>query len=95
MFVLLILIWIIAIKANHFNGGTINWMPVYPNDTSSSILITITQSYSWVYPTVSCTTNIPTTGGSSSTTLNCIANCSTDGGYSNHLISILTDCTSY
>ncbi|CAF4568511.1 unnamed protein product, partial [Rotaria sp. Silwood2] len=87
------LIWTIVIETSHFNGGTITWVPVYPNDTSSSILITITQSYSWVYPTVNCTTNIPTNAGS--TNLICVANCSTDGGYTSHPISILTDCTSY
>ena len=59
---LLILIWTNAIEASHFNGGTITWVPVYPNTNSSSILITITQSYSYVYPTVPCTTNIPSSG---------------------------------
>ncbi len=89
---LLILIWTNAIEGTHFNGGTITWTPVYPNSTSSSVLITITQSYSWVYPTVSCAPNIPTTGAG--TYLTCVGNCSTQGGYSTNPISILTDCTS-
>jgi len=89
---LLILIWTNLIKASHFNGGTITWAPVYPNENSSSILITITQSYSWNTPTVTCTTNIPTSGG---TNLACVANCTTQGGYPNNPVSILTDCISY
>ncbi len=89
---LLILIWTNAIEGAHFNGGTITWTPVYPNSTSSSVLITITQSYSWVYPTVNCAPNIPTTGAN--TNLTCVGNCSTQGGYSTSPINILTDCTS-
>jgi hypothetical protein len=90
---LLISICANTIRASHFNGGTITWTPVYPNDNSSSVLITITQSYSWVYPTVPCTTNLPTIG--TITNLTCVANCTTQGGYPNNPISILTDCTSY
>jgi hypothetical protein len=90
---LLILIWINAIEAAHFNGGTITWAPVYPSTNSSPILITVTQSYSYVYPTVLCTTNIPTSGAN--VNLTCVGNCTTQGGYSNNPISILTDCTSF
>lgn len=102
--VLLFLVFMqtVTIDASHFNGGTISWFPVYPNSTSSSVLITITQSYSWVYPKVNCTTNVPPPiggggggGSSSNTTLICVANCSTDGGYSTKQISILTDCISF
>jgi len=93
VWLLFILIWTNAIEASHFNGGTITWAPVYPNTNSSSILISITQSYSYVYPRVNCTPNIPTTGGNS--TLICAGNCTTQNGYSNSPISILTDCTSY
>ncbi len=90
---LLILTWTDAIKASHFNGGTITWAPVYPNSNSSPILITITQSYSWVYPTVPCSTSISTMGSNNNPT--CVANCSTQGGYASQTISYLTDCISY
>ncbi|CAF3555262.1 unnamed protein product [Rotaria sp. Silwood1] len=95
---LLILIRTNLIDSDHFNGGTINWAPTYRNSTSSSILITITQSYSWTYPTISCLTNVPTSTNwilYPSVSLTCIANCSTQGGYSSNPINILTDCTSY
>ncbi|CAF3521880.1 unnamed protein product [Rotaria sp. Silwood1] len=97
MIILLILLLIISIgiHASHFNGGTITWAPVDPNANSSPVVITITQSYSWSYPTISCTTNVPVSSGKSDGNLTCITNCSTDGGYSSAPISILTDCTSY
>ncbi len=78
---------------SHFNGGMITWVPLYPSSNSSTVIITITQSYSWVYPTVPCTTSIPTTGAS--TDLTCVGNCSTAYGFTNTSISILTDCTSF
>jgi hypothetical protein len=90
---LLILIWTNAIEASHFNGGSITWAPVYPSSNSSTVLITITQSYSWVYSSVPCTTNIPTIG--STVNLICVGNCSTQDGFSTQTVSILTDCTSY
>lgn len=96
----LILILIGEMKGNHFNGGTITWAPVFPDRNSSSVLITVKQSYSWVYPTVICVTNIPYTNVlgiffPSADTLVCAANCSTQGAYASNPISILTDCTSY
>ncbi|CAF3413274.1 unnamed protein product, partial [Rotaria sp. Silwood2] len=87
----------ILIDAKHFNGGTINWAPVNPYDNSSSVKITITQSYSWTYPYVQCANNVPistSTFSGSNTNLICMADCSTDGGYSSAPINILTDCTS-
>lgn len=97
---LLIFILIDITGGNHFNGGTITWAPVFPMSNSSSVLITVTQAYSWTYPTLNCTTNIPYTIGwfgvivPSTDNLICLANCTTQGGYSNNPISILTDCTS-
>jgi len=41
----LALIFSVFIDAKHFNGGTIRWEPVNPNDTSNLITITITQTY--------------------------------------------------
>ncbi|CAF3772637.1 unnamed protein product [Rotaria sordida] len=95
---LLILIGTNPIDSDHFNGGTIRWTPENRNSTSSSIRITITQSYSWTYPTISCLTDVPTSTNwilYPSVSLTCIANCSTQGGYSSNPINILTDCTSY
>ncbi|CAF1553289.1 unnamed protein product, partial [Rotaria sordida] len=81
----------------HFNGGTIRWAPIDPYDNSSSIDITITQSYSWTYPYVKCLNNVPistSTWANANTNLTCVVDCSTDGGYFNTSINILTDCTS-
>jgi hypothetical protein len=86
-----------GIKGIHFNGGTITWQPIYPNSNLSAVPITISQSYSWSYPTITCATNVPasTSGRSSANvTLICMSDCSTDGGYSTKPITILTDCQS-
>lgn len=83
--------------SSHFNGGTITWFPVNPASNSSPVLITITQSYSWVYPDVKCLNNVPASTGNSfyyTINLTCVSNCTTDGGYSAKPISIATDCTS-
>ena len=88
-------LWINIVTSSHFNGGTITWTPVYPNSNSSSILITVTQSYSWISPNENCTTNIPRSFTGGNTNLICIANCTTQGGYATQLISIKTDCVSY
>jgi hypothetical protein len=88
-------IFSITIHAAHFNGGTITYAPINPYTNSSPVDITLTQSYSWTYPTIACTTNVPVSSGHPDANLTCIANCSTDGGYSNAPIDILTDCTSY
>ena len=81
----------------HFNGGTITWAPIDPFANSSVVGITITQSYSWSYPTIICANNVPiSTSGRSgqNDNLNCVVDCSTDGDYSLNPIDILTDCTS-
>ena len=87
----------IIIGGRHFDGGTISWTPIDPYDNSSSVDITITQSYSWTYPTITCAANVPITTSGRSTqnsNLTCVVDCTTDGGYSNKPIDILTDCTS-
>ena len=99
MFILFLLIssYIAAIESTHFNGGTITWSPVDPTSNSSSVVITITQTYSWTYPSVKCDINVPqSTNNSNYYTVNltCVANCITDGGYTAKPITILTDCTS-
>ncbi|CAM4890519.1 unnamed protein product [Rotaria socialis] len=85
------------IEANHFYGGTIRWAPIDPYDNSSSVGVSIIQSYWWSYPAVSCAINVPISTSSYNTTnmnLTCVDDCSTDGGYSNTPVNILTDCTS-
>jgi hypothetical protein len=94
---LLILTCTAIIEASHFNGGTIMWAPVYPSSNSSSVLITITQSYSWSYSKVNCTTNVPITTSSYSNNnvnLTCVGNCTNQGGYPSTPVNILTDCVS-
>jgi hypothetical protein len=95
---LLILISTSVIKASHFNGGTINWVPLFPSSNSSLVPITITQTYSWNYPLVNCTTNVPISTSAYSTgdvNLTCVGNCSTQNNYPSTVIDIVTDCVSY
>lgn len=92
-----LLLWTIRADSLHFNGGTITWAPLDPNTNSSSVVITITQTYSWRMPNIRCDTDVPisTPGwGSQNDILRCIVDCSTDGGYSANPINILTDCIS-
>ncbi|CAF4074601.1 unnamed protein product [Rotaria sp. Silwood1] len=91
------LLYPIVADGVHFNGGTIRWQPVSPYVNSSSVPITITQSYSWTYPTITCANNVPiSTSGRSgaNTNLTCVSSCSTDGGYATKPVNILTDCVS-
>jgi len=48
---------VILIEASHFSGGTITWAAVDPQTNSSTVIITITQTYSWVLSRVRCSTN--------------------------------------
>lgn len=94
-----VLFHFIVIHASHFDGGTIRWEPVNPYDTVSPIIISIIQSYSWAYPTVNCSKNVPITSKTSrgaypNANLTCVADCVSDGGYSANPIDILTDCQS-
>lgn len=85
------------IESSHFNGGSITWAPVDPSSTSSPVLISITQTYSWMFPDVKCDVNVPTSTGNwlyGTAVLTCVANCSTDGGYSSKQINSATDCIS-
>lgn len=93
----LLLLEIFVVTGNHFNGGTIRWVPVNPFDNSSTITINIIQTYFWTYPIIKCDMNVPiSTPGRSrqSSNLTCVADCSTDGGYSTAPVSTLTDCVS-
>ena len=94
---LFLLLLTVPDEGSHFNGGAITWTPVYPTSNASTVLITVTQSYSWVSPIVVCDINVPESSNVSTysfVNLTCVANCSTDGGYSTKPINTLTDCTS-
>ena len=93
----IVLSLLMIIEGKHFDGGTITWAPIDPYDNSSSVGITITQSYSWAYPTITCATNVPISTSGRSTqnwNLTCVVDCTSDGGYSTKPIDMLTDCTS-
>lgn len=92
----LILFWSVVSDGSHFNGGTITWSPVDPHTNSSTVVITIVQSYSWVLSRISCSPDVPVSSGGSFKNLNltCVGNCSNQGNYANSPIDILTDCIS-
>ena len=95
IYCLLLIAWTVVTNAVHFNGGTIRWTPVNPYDNSSSVAITIIQSYWWTYSRMICATNVPISTPAYSivnANLTCVADCSTDGGYSTKPVNILTDC---
>lgn len=94
---LLLLLYCTAVDAAHFNGGTITWQPVDPYNNSSSVTMTIVQTYWWSYPTIQCANDVPiTTSGRANqgSNLTCVADCSTSGGYSSAPVKTLTDCIS-
>lgn len=93
----LILFWSVVTDGSHFNGGTITWSPVDPYTNSSTIIVTIFQSYSWVLSRLNCSPDVPiSTVGASFRNMNltCVGNCSNQGNYANSPIDILTDCIS-
>ena len=79
--------------------GTISYKVVGTN--GSQLVVQITQSYTYVYPTIYCNdTYIAnqlslklTPYADATATLNCIANCSTSGGYTP--IPVASKCTDY
>lgn len=92
-----ILIFPVAIKSSHFNGGTITWSPIDPHTNSSTVVITITQTYSWILSKTNCDVNVPistSTWNNTNLNLTCVGDCSNQGNYSNKPIDILTDCIS-
>ena len=93
----LLLLSSMMIRSVHFNGGTITWTAVDPFANTSSVVVTITQTYFWALSKINCDINVPiTTVGreNQSRILTCVANCLTDGGYSTSPINSLTDCVS-
>lgn len=87
-----LLFYCILIESKHFNGGIINWAPVNPSSNSSTVSITITQSYFWTANVTLCSNIVPITPGEQfdNNTLKCAANCSAIDGYTP--IDIITDC---
>jgi hypothetical protein len=96
---LIVLISVFAIHGSHFDGGSISYQVIGTN--GSQLVVSITQSYTYVYPTIYCNNSyiinqwtLPLSGYSDATaTLNCIANCSTQGGYTP--IPVASKCTDY
>ena len=83
---------------SHFYGGSIIWAPVDPSTNATSLDIIITQTYSWGFPLILCTNDVPITSPGRSgqnDNLTCVVDCQTDGGYSLRPVSILTDCLSF
>ena len=92
---LLLFLYFAVTQGSHFNGGTIRWQPTNPSSNTTSVPITITQSYAWTALAISCATNIPITTfnrSNQNANLTCMADCSTDGNYSLKPVNILTDC---
>ena len=97
LYLSILVFYFLIAEGKHFNGGTINWASMDPYTNSSPVGITITQSYSWAYPIITCANNVPITTSGRSTqnwNLTCVVDCTTDGGYSLKPINILTDCIS-
>ena len=85
----------VIIETRHFNGGVINWRPIYSYANLSIVSINITQSYSWNASEVRCDIDVPistSTRNTQVTNLTCLTNCSMDGGYSLRPVNTFTDC---
>jgi len=100
MFTLLILLTIVfAVHGSHFDGGSIFYQVVGTN--GSKLIVQITQTYTYVYPTIYCNNTyianqwnlVLTSYADATATLNCTANCSTDGGYTP--VPVASKCTDY
>ncbi|CAF4772587.1 unnamed protein product [Rotaria sp. Silwood1] len=75
---------IFIVYGSHFLGGTVTWHPLNESATGSPVAIVITQTYSWTYSLITCTTAEIATGqlipvGTytylNTETLDCISNC--------------------
>lgn len=90
---------VFVIHGSHFDGGSISYKVVGTN--GSKLVVRITQSYTYVYPTVYCNNTyianqwnlVFGSFGDATATLTCIANCSTSGGYTP--IPVATKCTDF
>ncbi|CAF2386242.1 unnamed protein product [Rotaria sp. Silwood2] len=75
---------LIIVHGSHFLGGTISWHPLDESATGSPVAIVITQTYSWTYSRITCTTTDIATNALipvgaytylTTETLSCITNC--------------------
>ncbi len=72
------------IFGSHFDGGSIRWVPIDNNVTTSPVQILITQSYTYTLSSVTCTVGslLGNTAYGANFSLWCIANCgATSAGY--------------
>lgn len=91
---------IFVVSCNHFNGGTITWRPLNASATGTPVAIIITQTYSWSYSLMTCTSSmiasnqlVPNYSTLSTSKLLCINNCVNGSiGYSN--VTVIPYCTS-
>jgi uncharacterized protein with PQ loop repeat len=98
-FVFVLYTIILGVHGTHFEGGTISYEVVGYN--GSGVIVRITQSYTYTYPTIYCNNTyianqwaLSFAGYSDAgVTLACISNCSTSGGYSP--IPVISKCTDY
>jgi hypothetical protein len=99
VYLLALLTIILVVHGTHFDGGTISYKVVGSNGLG--LIVRITQSYTYTYPTIYCNNTyianewpLSFTGyPDASATLACIANCLTDGGYSP--VPVASICTDY
>jgi len=78
------------IQSAHFRGGTIYWTPVDPTTTSSTVVVTVIQTYLWRLSAVPCVY----TGFATSGYIPCVTDCSTSGNYTSTTLSAQTTCIS-
>ena len=87
---LISVLFLTPIQSAHFRGGTIYWIPVDPTTTSSTVVITVFQTYLWRLSAVPCVYN----GSATSGYIPCVTDCSTSGSYTSTTLSAQTTCIS-
>ena len=87
---LISLLFLTPIQSAHFRGGTIYWIPVDPTTTSSTVVVTVIQTYLWRLSAVPCVY----TGFATSGYIPCVTDCSTSGSYTSTTLSAQTTCIS-
>ena len=87
---LISLLFLTPIQSAHFRGGTIYWIPVDPTTTSSTVVVTVIQTYLWRLSAVPCVY----TGFATSGYIPCVTDCSTSGNYTSTTLSAQTTCIS-
>lgn len=96
----ILLCWLRFVSTAHFSGGTITWQPLNSSDVTSPVSIVITQTYSWVYPTVLCNQSMIgaqtpiNTNINNNDVLGCSPTCSASYGYT-YPVPIARYCISY